>query len=148
MPDRHHVTSREVDQVRIDMTPGERGASNGGRLKRLLSSTPLDIEIIKAARQDGLMSATAHHTHYGFSGTGAIHADGAEVSNPALAMVVEITGNREQLEQFCRKHAELLQDKVLIYKHLEHWGLKAHTLLETEAAPEEYADEDEKEAAK
>jgi len=144
MPHRHRVSSREIGQIRIYVTPGERGKTKGGGLKRLLPATPLYMEVIAAAKSDNMMSATAHHSHYGYSGEGAIHAEGAESANPALTLVVEITGEREKLENFCRKHAGLLEGKTIIYKHLEHWELHANTLEEKEADVAEYgADEPE-----
>jgi PII-like signaling protein len=139
MPHRHHVKSREIGQVRIYMTPGERGKSSGNGLKRLLTANPpLYKEIIKAAREDGLLNATAHHTHYGFSGSGKVQDDTMEISNPAMNLCVELIGPRAQLEQFCRKHGTLLRDKVVIYKHMEHWEISAHSLHADEAPIDEY----------
>lgn len=55
MPNNHTVKSREIGQVRIHTTPGERRVQARKGLKSLLSgSTPLYVEIIKSAKQDGL----------------------------------------------------------------------------------------------
>lgn len=139
MPHRHNVKSSEIGQVRIYMTPGERRRKSSKGLRNLLGGIPpLYKEIIMAAKQDGLLNATAHHTHYGFSGKGEMQADEMEISNPSLNMCVELIGNRGQLEQFCRKHGTLLADKVVIYKHMEHWEISAQGLHADQAPADEY----------
>jgi PII-like signaling protein len=143
MPHRHKVTSREIGQVRIYMSQGERRRGGANGLKRLLSGNPpLYKEIIRAARADGLLNATAHHTHYGFSGQGKLQGDDLEIANPELSLCVELIGPRAQLEQFCRRHGDLLVDKVIIYKHMEHWEISAHGLYAGQAPAAEYAEPD------
>ena len=84
---------------------------------------PLYQEIIDAAKRDGLLNALAHHTHYGFSGKSKVQADMSDIPNSALTMCVELIAHRDELETFCRKHGDLLQDKVIVYKHLERWHI-------------------------
>lgn len=140
MPHRHRVTSREIGQIRIFMAVGERRKGSAGGLKKLLSGAPpLYKEIIRAAKADGLLNATAHHSHYGFSGNGLLQDDTLEISNPEMQVCVELIGPRALLEQFCRKHGILLRDKVIIYKHMEHWEITAHGLHAGQAPPDEYA---------
>jgi hypothetical protein len=38
-------------------------------------------------------------------------------------LCVELIGEREQLEQFCRQHGDLLKGRVIVYKHMEHWDI-------------------------
>lgn len=38
---------------------------------------------------------------------------------------MELIAGRDKLEEFCKTHGSLLQGKVIIYKHLEHWRLSA-----------------------
>ena len=139
MSHRHKIETREIGQVRIYMTPGERRKKNGKGIKGVLpGGAPLYMEIIKSAKQDGLMNATAHHTHYGFSGNGHVQTNVTEVANPNLNLCVELIGPREELETFCRKHGDLLRGKVVVYKHMEHWDIGAHNLLIDEAKQDEY----------
>jgi H+/Cl- antiporter ClcA/PII-like signaling protein len=139
MSHRHKIETREIGQVRIYMTPGERRKKTGKGIKGLLpGGAPVYMEIIKSAKQDGLMNATAHHTHYGFSGNGHVQTNVTEVANPNLNLCVELIGPREELEIFCRKHGDLLRDKVVVYKHMEHWDIGAHNLHIDEAAQDEY----------
>ena len=141
MAHRHQVDAREVGQVRIYMMQGERSKKTGKGLKNWLSGgAPLYREIIKAAKQDGLMNATAHHTHYGFSGNGQVQSGDMEIPNPSLNLYVELIGPRDELELFCRKHGTLLKDKVVLYKHIEHWEISARKLHAIEAAEDEYAE--------
>ena len=61
-----------------------------------------------------------------------------EISNPSLNLCVELIGLRAHLEHFCRKHGALLSDKVVIYKHMEHWDISSHGLHTDEAPVAEY----------
>ncbi|MFD2031472.1 hypothetical protein ACFSKM_16395 [Ancylobacter dichloromethanicus] len=69
------------------------------------------------------MNAVAHHTHYGYSNHGRVQDHSSEIANPELTMCVEIIGHRPDLESFVRRHGALLHDKVIIFKHLEHWSI-------------------------
>ena len=141
MAHRHQVDVREVGQVRIYMMQGERSKKTGTGLKNWLSgSAPLYRDIIRAAKQDGLMNATAHHTHYGFSGNNTVQSGDLEMPNPSLNLYVELIGPRDELELFCRKHGSLLKDKIVLYKHIEHWEISARSVHAIEAAPAEYAE--------
>ena len=143
MAHRHQVEVREVGQVRIYMMQGERSKKSGKGLKNWLSGgTPLYRAIIKAAKQDGLLNATAHHTHYGFSGNAKVQSGDLEMPNPSLNLYVELIGPRDDLELFCRKHGSLLRGKVVLYKHIEHWEITARHLHSSEATEEEYAEPD------
>jgi len=48
--------------------------------------------------------------------------DGGE--RPHLTTCVELIGQREQLERFCRAHGDVLASKVIVYKHLEYWSIE------------------------
>jgi hypothetical protein len=140
MPHGHLVHAREIGQVRIYLQPRERGSQGGRGLKKLLGTPPLYKEIIREAQRDGLLNATAHHTHYGFSGNGALQGAGDEIPNPLLTLCVELIGPRDELERFCRRHGELLKGKVIVYKHMEHWEISSNRLRTSEAAATEYAE--------
>ena len=142
MPQRHKVSSREIGQVRIYMTPREKRKGQG--MKRLFSR-PLYQEIIDAAKADGILNAVAHHTHYGYSGNGKIQSNSQELPNPSLNLCVELIADREHLEQFCRHHGDLLKGKVIVYKHMEHWDIHEHdhkVKLEIKDVPQEELDVD------
>ncbi|MEO6846362.1 MAG: DUF190 domain-containing protein [Chthoniobacterales bacterium] len=121
MPHPHKVISKEIGMVRIYLTPKDRRKTSG--LRGILGGTPLYRELIKTAKTDGIINAAAHHTHYGYSKGGKLSASNLETLNPDLTMCVELIGQRQQLELFCRRHGDMLHDKVIVYKHLEHWEL-------------------------
>ncbi len=130
----HAVSTREVGMIRIYMKPGDKARE--ARLKTLFNAKPLYRQLVEEAKAAGIMNAVAHHTHYGYSNHGRIQVEGAEISNPDLTMCVELIGDREQLEAFCRARGALLHTKVIIYKHLEHWQLSADHVEATEITPD------------
>ena len=120
MPYDHDVTPNEIGMIRIYLKPSDKAP----KAKRSLwSARPLYRELVVQAKADGIMNAVAHHTHYGFSNHGPVRENGAEIADPQLAMCVELIGQRDELEQFCRRHGDLLASKVIVYKHLEHWSI-------------------------
>jgi H+/Cl- antiporter ClcA/PII-like signaling protein len=126
MPRSHHVTQTDIGMIRIYLKPKERFTKAGtGRLKAAFTSRPLYQELVQQAKRAGLVNAVAHHTHYGFSNHGQVQQREAESINAALTMCVELVAPRSQLEAFCRAHGGLLGDKVIVYKHLEHWTIAA-----------------------
>ena len=134
MSHRHKVTSREIGQLRIYMTPREKRKGTG--IKAMFGK-PLYVEIIDAAKADGILNAVAHHTHYGYTGNGKIQAAAGEMPNPQLNLCVELISGREQLELFCRKHGELLTGKIVVYKHMEHWDIGSNEIKVSDASEEE-----------
>ena len=122
MPHAHHVSAKEIGMLRIYLKPKERFRDEAaGRIRAALSGRPLYQELVQRAKQAGLMNATAHHTHYGFSNHGEVAAREVESMNTDLTMCVELIGPKAKLEAFCRQHGGLLAEKVIVYKHLEHW---------------------------
>ena len=135
MPHRYKVSGSEIGQIRIYMTPSDKKTSH--KFKKIFTR-PLYQEIIDAAKADGILNAVAHHTHYGYSGDGKVQSDKHEAPNNRLNLCVELIAQRDQLERFCRAHGELLQDKVIVYKHIESWAISPRkTLQATDVSPEE-----------
>ena len=137
----HEVTPSEIGMIRIYMKPSDKIAK--GKAKSFWSTRPLYRALVATAKEDGIMNAVAHHTHYGYSNHGPVRENGAEISDPHLTMCVELIGEREQLELFCRRHGDLLSSKVIVYKHLEHWTIGPKGLTHEDATPAELASEDE-----
>lgn len=126
----HKLSSREVGMVRIYMKPREKAVGTGGWFS---GGKPLYRELVMQAKAAGIMNAVAHHTHFGYSNSGKLQDEGFEIPNPDLTMCVELIADRKLLEEFCRTHGSLLKNKVIIYKHIEHWDVLDH-LLATEDA--------------
>jgi len=89
--------------------------------------------LVIEAKAAGIMNAVAHRTHFGYSNSGKLQDEGFEIPNPDLTMCVELIADRNLLEQFCQTHGALLKNKVIIYKHIEHWDVLDHTLTTEEA---------------
>jgi len=134
MQERHRVVSKETGQLRIYLPQGE---TRHGMGLRSLFGRPLFRELIDLAKQYGILNATSHSTHYGFSNNGRVHSDGSETPNPHLSVCVELIDRRDRLEEFCHQNSVILKDRVMVFKHLEHWELHAELLDVTEAGVEE-----------
>ena len=114
------VVTKEIGQLRIYLPRGE---TRHGMGFWSLFVRPLYCELIDLAKADGILNATSHVTHYGFSNNGRVHSEGAEAPNPHLSVFVELIDHRDRLEAFCRQHADRLKDRVIVYKRMEHWEL-------------------------
>jgi PII-like signaling protein len=121
MSDRFTVQHREIGMLRIYMKPSDRVGQRS--LRTLWGGKPLYRELIRTAKEDGIINAVAQNTHYGFSNHGPIRENGSEASDPHLTICVELVGERDQLDLFCRRNGDLLGDKVIVYKQLEHWSV-------------------------
>jgi H+/Cl- antiporter ClcA/PII-like signaling protein len=136
MPHRKHkVVPREIGMLRIYLKPADKRKQPG--IRGFLASRPLYRELIDAAKKDGLMNAHAHHTHYGYSNHGKVRAHDPELGSPDLTMCVELIATKDQLDLYCRMHGELLKDKIIIYKHIEHWDIHGHDVEVHDASPKE-----------
>ncbi len=137
MAQTHQVNSREIGMIRIYLKPSDKISK--GTARTLWSSKPLYRALVTQAKSDGIMNAIAHHTHFGFSNHGAVRQDNVESGDPHLTMCVELIDQRELLERFCAAHAEQLANKVIVYKHLEHWTIGPKGLSHNDATPAELA---------
>lgn len=115
----HSLHSKDIGMVRIYMKPREKMAGKAG----WFGAKPLYRELVLQAKAAGIINAVAHHTHFGYSNSGKLQDEGFEIPNPDLTMCVEMIAERDVLEAFCRTHAALLKNKVIVYKHLEQWAL-------------------------
>lgn len=137
---KHKVVPREIGMIRIYLKPSDKKKVPG--IRGFLAARPVYRELVDAAKRDGLLNAHAHHTHYGYSNRGKVRAQDPELGNPELTMCVEVIATKDQLEMYCRTHGDLLQDKVIIYKHIEHWDIHGHDVEAHDATPKELKSDD------
>ena len=123
---KHSVIPRDIGMLRIYLKPADKRKQPG--LRGIFTARPLYRELVDAAKKEGFLNAHAHHTHYGYNNHGKVRAHDPELGNPELTMCVELIAPKNQLEIFCRTHGDLLNDKVVIYKHIEQWDIQAHDL--------------------
>jgi H+/Cl- antiporter ClcA/PII-like signaling protein len=124
----HKITVTEIGKVRIYLAPTEKVKVPGFWAR--LNAATVYREIIRMAKRDGILNASAYNTHHGFTNGGRVETRDPELGNARLTMCVELIDQKEKLEQFCRNHARLLENKVVIYKHVERWSVHAPKLAE------------------
>ncbi len=117
------LTRQEAGLTRIYLKPNDLGMAKATGWFR--GRTLLYRDIILAAKAFGISNAHAHHTHFGYSNHSQVHQEIGDLPNPHLTMCVELVCDREKLEAFCREHAALLAGKVIVYKPLERWNVRA-----------------------
>lgn len=115
------IKNHVLGNLRIYLPPAHKIRHGDRTLFRKLFPRSAYVHIIREARKDGILNATAHSTHAGFAAGGKIAVRTAEGDNAQLAMVVELIDSRDRLEEFFLKHKELLRGKVIIYKEVEFW---------------------------
>jgi Voltage gated chloride channel len=120
---------KEIGMVHIYLPPGDRRTMTGN--KAVPGSVPLDRQLVAAAHADGIMNAVTHQNNCEYDKGDKGRALDPGALKASHTTFVELTGDREQLELFCRKHGDLLHELRIVYRHLEHWeihdcGLKKH----------------------
>ena len=83
------------------------------------------------------MNAIAYTGQHGFTNRGHVETRDPESGSMRLPMCLELVDHKDKLEEFCRKHGDLLKGKVIVYKHVEHWSILAHKLVEEEVVSDE-----------
>lgn len=134
MSKKHRVVAKEIGQLRIYLPQGE---TRHGMGLWSLFGRPLYRELIDLAKADGILNATSHVTQHGYSNNGSVQSSGVEVPNPHSSVYVELIDRRDRLEAFCRRHADQLKDRVIVYKHMEHWELHSHQLEVSDVTADE-----------
>lgn len=117
------VAAQKVGLVRIYLSHRDKRPARTW-LERFLSP-PLYQDIIHLARDAGLTSATAKAMPYGFTRQGVPVADGfhAELGMIEVHVYVELIGPRDRLEAFMLLIAPLIENRVVVYKEVEHWNV-------------------------
>ena len=116
---KRHIDSREIGHLCIYLARKDRMPSLGWL--KFLPRRSLAQHIIDMAKLDGILNATSHSTHYGFTGRGDIETIQPDHANGRLVMFVELVAERERLEKFACTYKTLLKGKVMVYKHVEQW---------------------------
>lgn len=116
----HDISQHEIGRLRIYMTRGDSVPAAGWKK---FFGTPLFRHLVNLAQKDGILHATTHSTPYGFAQGKNVSEQHPEYSKKCAVLYVELTAERQQLEEFVKAHGELLQDKEMTYKHMERWKL-------------------------
>ncbi|QTE44254.1 MULTISPECIES: DUF190 domain-containing protein [Mucilaginibacter] len=116
------IIERSLGKIQIYVKPKEKIQATG--LLHSLRSRQLYRELVKYAKDDRLMNASVYQTHHGYSMHGKIETSNVELGNQDLSLCVELIDEKEKLEAFCIKHAELLRGKMIVFKAVEFWEIK------------------------
>lgn len=116
------IIEKPFGKLQIYIQPTEKVRA-AGILDRF-RSRQLYRELVKFAKADQLLNASVYQTHHGYSMHGQISSTNAELDTTKLWLCVELIDEREKLEAFCVKHAELLRGKMIIFKPVEFWEIK------------------------
>jgi len=117
----HTIKERILGKLQIFIKPNEKVPATG--LLDSLRSRQLYRELVKYAKADHLMNASVYQTHHGYTLQGGITSHHFELDNAKLSMCVELFDEKKNLEDFCRKHALLLKDKMIVFRTVEFWEI-------------------------
>ena len=116
------IVEQAYGKLQIYIRPKEKIQAEN--LVHRLQSRQLYRELVKLAKEDHLINASVYQTHHGYSLHGKISSHHVELANEDLCMCVELIDEKPKLEAFCIRHAELLRDKMIVFKPVEFWQIK------------------------
>jgi len=116
------IVEKALGKLQIYLKPKDKLKSTG--LMSRLNAKQLYKELVQYAKNDHLMNASVYQTHSGYSMHGKISTAHVEMDNSDLVLCVELIDEKVKLEDFCKKHAELLQGKLIVFKAVEFWEIK------------------------
>ena len=116
------IIEKNLGKIQIYLKPKDK-VKQVGFINRF-NSKQLYKEIVKYAKDDQLMNASVYQTHSGYSMHGKIITSHVELDNTDLVLCIELIDEKQKLEAFCKKHAELLKGKMIVFKAVEFWEIK------------------------
>ncbi|HLK28828.1 MAG TPA: DUF190 domain-containing protein [Puia sp.] len=112
---------KEMGKLRIYLPQGEKMSGEG--LIGKLNKKTVYREIIKAAKNELIMNASAFMTHFGYSQHKPIAQKFTEGNDDDTTLCIELIDNKTKLESFCRKYHSMLKGKTIVYKPVEFWEI-------------------------
>lgn len=116
------IIEKILGKLQIYLKPKDK-VKRAGFMNRLTAKS-LYKEVVQCAKNDQLMNASVYQTHSGYSMHGKITTAHVELDNADLVLCVELIDEKHKLEDFCKKHAELLKGKMIVFKAVEFWEVK------------------------
>lgn len=116
------IIEKSLGKMQIYLKPKDKIKKAG--FMGLLNPKQLYRELVKYAKEDDLMNASVYQTHSGYSLHGKISTAHIELPNSDLTLCLELIDEKQKLEAFCQKHAELLTGKMIVFKAVEFWEIK------------------------
>ncbi len=122
-PNRFTVHHREVGMLRIYLKPSDKiGPRRSGGQSRSIASD---------SHREGGRHHQRRRAKYPLRLQQSRNDPGERlgIADPHLTICVELVGDRDQLDLFCRRHGDLIGNKVIVYKRLEHLAITRKTEL-------------------
>lgn len=113
------IKTHSLGKLRIYLKTGENIKSK--TLLRKIFPKSVYSNLIKMAKEDGIINASVFNTHMSFSKDERIKQFSFESDNSGLTVCVELIDTKENLQRFFIKHSDTLKDKIVIYKEVEYW---------------------------
>jgi len=115
------IKESAMGKIKIYLKPKDK--MEGGSFMDKLKPRQVYRELVKSAKNDGILSAAVYHTHSGFSIGDKIRTTHVELENNEQTLCIELIDEKEKLEIFCKKHGNLLKDKMIVFKAVEFWEI-------------------------
>lgn len=116
-----NIIEKPLGKIQIYLKPKDKIKSTS--IIEMLKPKQLYRELIKYAKNDGLMNASVYHTHCSFSLNDKIRMAHPELDNADVALCLELIDEKSKLEEFCKKHGSLLKGKMIVFKAVEYWEI-------------------------
>lgn len=114
--DNHYTGQDEIIKMILYLRAGE-------RLKRgfwaKFTTDPLYSEIIKTAKNEGVLTAWVYSGLYGYSNRSRIEADMFEIPNTHITLCIELIDSKSKLEDFYKKHRDFFKDRTIFFNRME-----------------------------
>lgn len=117
------ITIKETAKGKVKIYLKPKDKLDSERFLDKFKSRQIYRELVKNARNDGILSAVVYNTHSSFMMGDKIRNTHVELENNETTLCVELIDDKEKLEQFCKKHGKLLKDKMIVFKAVEFWEI-------------------------
>ena len=115
------IEERSLGKIQIFIKPKDKVKSES--LMQRLRPKQIYRELVKSAKDEGLLHASVYQSHSGFYLDQPVQVAHVELDNSDLALCVELIDKKQKLEAFCKKNADILNGKLIVYKAVEFWEI-------------------------
>lgn len=111
------TVEKSLGKLQIYFKPKEKVPSTG--FMSSLRARQLYRKLVKYAKQEQLKNVSTYETHPESS-----YLIQKNNYSPHSGICVELIDNRDNLKLFCKKHAEILEGRMIVFKKVEFWCIK------------------------
>lgn len=117
----HTIKKNTMGKLRVYLEAGESVKSNN--IFRKIFPKNAYSSIMNEAKKDGLLHAHVYHTNASYRKDKGIHHKTVEGDHTAMTICLELMDEKQNLEIFFIKHADLFKGKTVVYKEVEQWHI-------------------------